>query len=66
MNYTKGQKVRCRYGCLWLFGVIDEVKDNDYYECSYGSRKQFERQEYGYPLNFFADFHKTDLKPFNQ
>ena len=65
MKYIKDQKVRCRYGCVWLFGIIDEVCSDDFYEVSYGSRKQFERCEYGYPLNFFAHFHESDLMPIN-
>ena len=64
MKYVKNQRVRCRFGCVWLFGIIDIVKDNNYYNVSYGSRKQFEKHQFGYPLNFFADFHESELKPF--
>ena len=63
MKYVKDQAVRCRYGCLWLFGIIDEVYDNGYYEISYGSRRAFEKTKDGYPLNFFAHFQESDIKP---
>jgi len=61
-SYKVNDPVRVRYGCVWFFGEIDGIKDNDYYEVSYGTKKQWERHKYGYPLNYFADVHITDLK----
>jgi hypothetical protein len=57
-----GDFVRCRVGCLWLFGVIDEYYGDDFYEVSYGNRKRYEKIKDGWSFDYFGSFHKSDLK----
>ena len=62
-DYKIGDCVRLRNGCVWLFGTIDSDNSNDYYECSYGTKKQYEKTKNGFSFNYFAHFHISDIKP---
>ena len=61
-KFKKGQFVRVAYGCVWLYGKIDEICENEYYECSYGSKREFDKHKDGWPLDRFAHFHESDIK----
>lgn len=61
-EHSIGDFVRLRFGCIWYFGIIDVVKDNGYYECSYGTKKRFEKIKYGWSFDFFADWHESNIK----
>ena len=58
----EGDYVRCRVGCLWMFGVIDKDYGDDYFEVSYGTRKRYKKIEDGWSFDYFASFHISDLK----
>ena len=56
----KGDCIKFKFGCVWLFGEIDRV-DGGWCEISYGSKKRFLKLQDGFPLNLFCDMRKEEL-----
>lgn len=61
--YKKGDYVRLRYGAVWLYGQIDKVYSDGYYEVSYGSKKRFDKLADGWSFDYFGSAHESDLRP---
>lgn len=63
-KYEIGEIVRLRVGCVWLYGVIDTVCDNDVYECYYGTTADYLRIMNGCcsGFNYFAHFDGIDIR----
>ena len=63
MKYKVGDYVRLLNGAVWLYGRIDEVRDDGYYEVSYGTKKRFNKLADGWSFDFFCTAQQADLRP---
>lgn len=64
-KHKVGDYVRIRIGNAWLYGQIDKVYDDGYYEVSYGTKKRFDKLADGWSFDFFGSAHQADLRPIN-
>ena len=65
-KFKKGDLVRLRNGCVWLYGQVDKCFEGGRYECSWDYKKRFQRMNEGFPLRFFGIWHEQDIKSIQQ
>lgn len=58
MPIEKNNFVRVRFGAVWLFGQIDDNCGDGWFNCYYGSKKQFQKGN----IDTFAGFHESDIR----
>ncbi len=56
--FKKGDIIRFKQGCVWIYGEIADDTGDDWYEVYYGTKKDYER---GFGFPYFADIHKSRL-----